>query len=138
MLIWHKPDGRGYEVNRSGERGQVLHADPMNISYWGGCRNLWSLIGPNLSPAATHLFHVSASSVHCKAASTFLMAHHHARQAGHNRRGCGNQQENGDDTGKAAHRHLQYSVSIPSHAQGLKGEPRTHLNLSSWRGHFGY
>jgi hypothetical protein len=89
MLIWHEPDGRGYEVNRSGKRGHVGHANPLNMDRRGRCRNLGSLIRPNLGPAATHLLHVAALPVHGTATSTFLMTHHHVGYTGHNWRGCG-------------------------------------------------
>ena len=89
MLIGHEPDGRSYEVNRSGKRGHVCHANPLNMDPRGRSRNLRSLICPHFSPAATHLFHVSALPVHGTAASTFLMTHHHIGYTRHNWRGCG-------------------------------------------------
>ena len=89
--------------------GRLAHANPLDIGCRGGRRNLWSLICPNFSPAAAHLLHVSALPVHCTAAGTFLVTHDHIRQTGHDWSGCGEQQENGDETGKAAHWYLQYS-----------------------------
>ena len=89
MLIWHEPEGRSYEANRSRKRRHVCHANPLNMDCQGRCRNLRSLICPDLSPAATHLFHVAALPVHGTAASTFLMTHHHIGYTGHNWRSRG-------------------------------------------------
>jgi hypothetical protein len=47
------------------------------------------------------------------------MAHHDARQAGHNRSGCGEQKKDGDDAGKAAHRKLCYQYKSGSRSASL-------------------
>ena len=111
VLNRHKPDGRGYEVNRSAERGQVCHANPLDIGGRGCCGNLRCVICPNFRPAATHPFHVSALAVHCTAASAFLMVLDYTRQASHNGRGCGQQQEDCNDAGETAHDSVQYNVA---------------------------
>jgi hypothetical protein len=51
--------------------------------------------------------------VHGAAAGIFLLGHRHACDASKNRRGCGEQKEDGDDTGEAAHRQSHYSDSSP-------------------------
>jgi hypothetical protein len=89
MLLWYEPDGRSYEVNWSGKRRHPSHANPLNIDCRERRRNLRSLICSNLSPAATHLFHVAALPVHGTAASALLMTHRHVGYTGHNWRGCG-------------------------------------------------
>src|SRR6202044_2566833 len=77
VFVTHEPNGRGYRAKLSGESRKVCHADPLNIGC-RGCRcNRRSLVCPNFSPAATHLLHVAAPSVHCTAASTFVVAHHY-------------------------------------------------------------
>jgi hypothetical protein len=98
---------------------KVCHANPLDISCRGSSRNLRALIRPNLSPAATHPFHVSALPMHRPTASTLLMAHGQIGQARHDWRGCGEQEKNRDNTSKAAHRQLQYSGSSTSHALKL-------------------
>jgi hypothetical protein len=98
----------------------------MDIGRRGRNRNLRALISPNLSPAATHLLHMSALSVHSAAADTFLTAHHHTRQARHNRRGCGEQEKNRDDAGKPAHDYTQYTsadLGTCTHFRGPCGVP---------------
>ena len=86
----------------NGKRRQEPQANPLNIGCRGcGC-NLRCLISANFRPAATHLLHMSALPVHRPAASTLFMVHYDTSQASHNRRSCGKQEENRDDTGKAA------------------------------------
>ena len=81
----------------------MLHANPMNRHYQRCRRNLWAVIRPDLSLAATHLRHLSALPVHRSAAGALLMAHRHTRQTGHDGRGCGEQKKDRDNAGKTAH-----------------------------------
>jgi hypothetical protein len=113
VLVRHKPDGRGQEVNRIGECGQVCDANPPDIGCRGRSRNLRSILCSNFRPAATHLFHLTALSVHCAAASAFFVTHDHIRQAGHNWRGCGEQKKDCNDAGETTHDSLQYTSACP-------------------------
>lgn len=88
MLLWHEPDGRSCEVDL-GKRGHVCHANPLNMDYRRRPCNLRRRVCPDLSPAATHLFHGAALPVHGAAASTFLVAHHNLTYTGHKWRGRG-------------------------------------------------
>jgi hypothetical protein len=81
----------------------MRQANPLDIDSWGWRCNLRGLFRPNFGPAATHLLHLSALTVHCTAASTLLMAHYHACHTGHDRRGCGEQEKDCDDAGDTAH-----------------------------------
>jgi len=77
------------EWTGGGKQGQMRHANPLDIDSRGCRRDLRGLLSPNFRPAAAHLRHLSALTMHCTTARAFLTAHHHARHTGHNRRGCG-------------------------------------------------
>jgi hypothetical protein len=84
----------------------MCYANPLHIGCRCHRRDLWCFFGTNFRPAATHLFHPTALAVHCLAASTLLMTHHYVRYTCHHGRGCGEQEEDCDETGKTAHRNL--------------------------------
>jgi hypothetical protein len=94
------------------KNGRVRYTDPLDVDCRGCCRNLRSLIRPNLGPAATHLFHVPALPVHGTTAGTLLMTHHHACQTGHDRGRCGEQQEDRNDAGETSHDSFQYTSDL--------------------------
>lgn len=76
------------------------------------CCNLRVLVCPKLRPAATHLRHLAAITVHGTAAGGFLMAHRATRHTGQNRRCREKQEQECDDAGEALHPISSISLRI--------------------------
>jgi hypothetical protein len=103
MLGRNIEEGRWHCVESDDPWCKPVDDCPVKIDGRGLRRNLRVLVGPNLCPAATHLLHLSAVAMHGAAAGAFLAGHRAARHTGQNGRCRGQQDQERDDAGKAAH-----------------------------------